>query len=248
MKRNGLSGCGEVLKVQPDCLICQDSGFIHPIIDGRVVYGQVVRCVCKTESDNRSRQQAMLRYCQLPELTKTLDNFDVSGAKILGEALKSAWQIVNGELIFLTLGSHSNRGKSHLAKGICLEWLKRGVPARYGFVPDLLAELKDGFDLEGEDSHMQRMGRLLDVPLLVLDDLGTEKFTDWGLEVIQRIINHRYEHQLPLVVTTNRAIDELAGTRTAEERMASQRIASRLRREEWSKVLFIEAPSFKRKE
>jgi DNA replication protein DnaC len=59
------------------------------------------------------------------------------------------------------------------------------------------------------------------VPLLVLDDLGSERVTDWVREQIFLIINSRYEEMLPTVVTTNDTLEEL-------EKHVGQRIISRL--------------------
>jgi DNA replication protein DnaC len=57
------------------------------------------------------------------------------------------------------------------------------------------------------------------VPLLVLDDLGAEKTTEWVQSVIYEIIDHRYNEYLPLIITTNLKAGELAeklGSRTAD--------------------------------
>ncbi len=46
-------------------------------------------------------------------------------------------------------------------------------------------------------------------PLLILDDLGTQSSTAWAQEKLYQIINHRYNHQLPMVVTSNVSLEEM---------------------------------------
>jgi DNA replication protein DnaC len=65
------------------------------------------------------------------------------------------------------------------------------------------------------------MERCCTAPILVLDDLGSEKLTDWGIERITLLINHRYNELRPTIVTSNLTIDEI-------KRSISQRIGSRL--------------------
>ena len=48
-------------------------------------------------------------------------------------------------------------------------------------------------------------------PLLIIDDLGAAKASEWVEEVTYRLINRRYNHMLPTLITTNLAIKDLAG-------------------------------------
>lgn len=235
-------------QVEPNCKICGDSHWVYPTIDGHIDYSQVIRCICVAEEDRKAKWSNMLRFCRLPdgENTKALSQLKNRGNRLMAETIKLAKDFANGksEYSWITIQAGVSRGKSHIAKGICYEWIQRGVPALYGFVPDLLDELKNGFDLEGEESYRSKMQLFLDVPLLVLDDLGTEHLTSWGLETIQRIINHRYENKHELFVTTNRPLEEIVGKNTEEQRYASMRIASRLKREKWCKIIHLDIPPY----
>jgi DNA replication protein DnaC len=70
-------------------------------------------------------------------------------------------------------------------------------------VPRLLAEIKRTFDRDASDSYMGFFRRLCSVDLLVLDDLGTEKQTEWVLEQLYSIVNERWQDRRSVVVTTN---------------------------------------------
>jgi DNA replication protein DnaC len=70
-------------------------------------------------------------------------------------------------------------------------------------VPLMLAEIKDTYDRDSSESYMQLFRRLCTVDLLVLDDLGAEKQTDWVLEQLYSLVNERWQNQRSIVVTTN---------------------------------------------
>ncbi len=223
---------------QHDCLICQDGHFVHPRReDGKPDYSQIVPCECSIERLRRQKLQAMLEMCELPPWTEhmTFENFKVGPD--LEEAYSAAFALAEGTAVtnWLTLFCDVNRGKTHLLVAACRRRISQGKPARYAFVPRLLDELRSGFRHEGNASYESRFDFFLNVPLLALDDLGTEHRTDWVQERLDTIVDYRLMHGLALMVNTNLAIDEL-----------NFRIANRLRRH--GKVIFVDAPEFEWKD
>ena len=219
------------------CPACQDFHFVYPLLEsGKPDFTRVVPCTCQGERIESDRRQRMMEYCHLPEdrQDRTFDSFDTYTPD-LKAALAAAREVADpeGHLKWLTIMAKVDRGKSHLAYAICNEWLKRGIPARYVFVPDLLDELRQGYDRQDDHSFANVMQFYKTVPLLVLDDLGTEKPSPWVLEKLTTIINNRAESALHLVVTTNSSLDNLPGD-------TLHRIGSRLRREQFGKVVSIE--------
>lgn len=248
--RRNLTSLGEVLKHLPvtntsgvfpgevvetyDCDTCLDAGWVHPRReDGSVDYSKVEPCECVKESLERRRVHWMLRNCELPSDTgkMTFEKFQVLPG--LEEAYDAALAVAEevDDSNWLTLMSDADRGKTHLLIAVCRRWLARGRPARYAYVPLLLDELRRGFREEGDHSYESRFDFFLNVPLLALDDLGTESGTDWVDEKLDTIIDYRLVHGLPLMVTTNRSLDELPF-----------RLSSRLRRR--GKIIYIDAPEF----
>ncbi|MGV9692346.1 ATP-binding protein [Streptomyces sp. NPDC003444] len=110
-------------------------------------------------------------------------------------------------------------GKTHQAYGAIRSLLAAGVRLRWEAVTaaDLYARLRPrpGFDSERDLQSLMRC------PLLFLDDLGAAKSSEWTEELTYRLINHRYEHLRPTLVTSNLTTDAL---RTA----LGDRVASRL--------------------
>lgn len=179
------------------------------------------------------KRQHLLGLCELPQGTEhmTLESFTATAGR-LREAKEAAMQLgVEGKLKWLVLVGGVDRGKTHLAIAVCRERLKRGTPARYAYVPLLLDELRRGFSGDGNDSYEKRFEFFCDVPLLVLDDLGVEKSSEWVQEKLDTIVDYRYIRGLPLVVTTNKPMNELPF-----------RIASRLQRYNPGRIVVIDAP------
>lgn len=221
------------------CPICLGAGVVHPRReDGKPDYGRVVPCKCSRERVLRERYEHMLKFCQLPAATAnwTFEAFDASGP--LQEAYDLALQLAEerGEVRWLALVGPVDVGKSHLAVAICRRWLARGKPARYVMVPLMLEELRASYNREGDYDRL--MGFLLNVPLLVLDDLGTQKPTDWAVEKLTLVVDYRYVNGLHLVVTTNRSLDDLPGD-------PEHRIGSRLLRAPFARVVDIDAPEYR---
>jgi DNA replication protein DnaC len=180
----------------------------------------------------------MMTRCQLPNATAdwTFENFDSSGP--LGEAYDLALELAEerGEVKWLTLVGPVDVGKSHLAVAICRRWIDRGQAARYVLVPLMLEELRASYNREGEYDRL--MDFLLKVPLLVLDDLGTQKPTEWAIEKLMQIVDYRYVNGLHMVVTTNRSPNEFPGD-------IYHRIGSRILRARFSRVVHIDAQEYR---
>jgi DNA replication protein DnaC len=108
-------------------------------------------------------------------------------------------------------------GKTSLAMLVARAAHEAGRSVAIYSVPELLAEIKETFDRESGDSYMQLFRRLSGVDLLQLDDLGTERSTEWVLEQLYSIVNERWQDRRSIVVTTNldeSALREQLGART----------------------------------
>lgn len=162
----------------------------------------------KLESDDRFNSR--VRWSNIPFITyKThrLFNFlDREGAK---EAYQAALDFISGKLghHFLTFAGETGRGKTHLALGIGWHWLENSSDlVKYWQVSSLLDELRRGYSAQTEEQFLnfdKLMTMVKEVGLLILDDLGIEKRTEWVDEKLDIIIDHRYLHELSTVVTTN---------------------------------------------
>jgi len=74
-----------------------------------------------------------------------------------------------------------------------------------------MAKLRATFDkklTDARNTEHAMMDRFATIPVLALDDLGKEPFTDWSVHILFALINRRYERDLPLIITAN--LDERA--------------------------------------
>ena len=82
-------------------------------------------------------------------------------------------------------------------------WNYRDNPPKIKFtsVVDMLSTIRAAYD--GEDDVQDVIWRFCNTDLLILDDMGTEKLTEWGSERLFEIVDHRYNENLPMIITTN---------------------------------------------
>ncbi len=113
---------------------------------------------------------------------------------------------------WLLIGGSYGVGKTHLAAAIANA--ARGVlrlPEQIMFitVPDLIDYLKNTFGPDANVSFEQRFQQIKNVPLLVLDDLGTEASSAWAKEKLFQLIDYRYITRKSTVFTTSKTFESL---------------------------------------
>ncbi|MFC9331424.1 ATP-binding protein [Kitasatospora sp. NPDC057015] len=120
----------------------------------------------------------------------------------------------------LLLLGETGTGKTHQAYGAIRTLLGAGVRLRWRAVSSVsfhaMMRPRPGVDTERE------MRALETTPLLLLDDLGAAKASEFTEEITYRLVDYRYQHRLPTLITSNITPGELAG-------FLGDRSASRLR-------------------
>lgn len=130
---------------------------------------------------------------------------------------------------FLVLTGAIGTGKTHQAYG-ALRRIAEAGPRRFEMIattaPDLYGRLRPGGSDRSAEAELKRLCR---VPLLLLDDLGTEKLSEWTEEATYRLINERYNECLPLIITTNFPVRAPSGDPSPDlVTRLGDRLASRL--------------------
>lgn len=216
----------ELCEKCPSIENCPISGYLPKCkFTGDFLYESVSPCNKKIQQQKEQRIQKLLQSSRLPEYLrkKNFDNFEVAeGNK---EAFKEARRAsADSEGKGLVLMGGTGTGKTHLAAAILNIRLNEGKEAIFFFFLELLADIKRTFGNERETSELIEMVK--DAELLLLDDLGAEKATEWVTEQLFVIINARLLRWKQTVITTNflsnkDLIDRLGG-------LSGQRIVSRL--------------------
>lgn len=101
-------------------------------------------------------------------------------------------------------------GKTHLQTAIAMHLLKQGVQVLMVNDTDIVAELRQGQFAEDQEYYERIIHRLETVELLIWDDLGKAKTTEWVINQYYRVINYRYRKRLPICFSTNEDMDSLA--------------------------------------
>jgi DNA replication protein DnaC len=101
-------------------------------------------------------------------------------------------------------------GKTTLAMLVSKAALDAGHSVAIYSLPRLLAEIRTTYDDDSDRTYTVLLDRLAEVDLLHIDDVGTEKTSDWVLEQLYSIINARYEEERAVIITTNLERDDLA--------------------------------------
>jgi DNA replication protein DnaC len=137
-----------------------------------------------------------------PFRDKTFESFnpDIPGVR---RAYLRAVEYAKRPQGWLVLFGNYGTGKTHLAAAIANQLLRRHFKVLFAIVPDLLDHLRSTFGPSSEVEYDERFETIRDVPVLVLDDLGTENTTAWAREKLFQIINHRYNYALATVITSN---------------------------------------------
>lgn len=152
----------------------------------------------------------------------TLDSFPDTPATAAAVRRLRQWSPQAGRGLYMhgPFGS----GKTGLAVATLRDQVRRcAVEAYFTSVPALLDDIRRSY---GDDARTRKrpggwtaaepiepadmFEHAMDVELLVLDDIGTERPTDWALERLFLLANHRHDHLKPTLYTSNLALDQLA--------------------------------------
>jgi DNA replication protein DnaC len=109
----------------------------------------------------------------------------------------------------MLLFGRNGRGKTHLAVSILRRVTSPATTIRFCNVPEFLAEMKASFNAGPEANANVLLQRCKDADVLVLDDLGQERATEWVVDTLGALIFHRHREQKPIIVTTNLSVREL---------------------------------------
>lgn len=208
---------------------CEHCGEIVPPLEIEVL-GNIrwVQPICKCEADiqkaelevykNAQREREVRELFAISELgdrfeESNFDNFDsrpgAEKAEKIARYYADNFEVFGLESILLW-GVPGN-GKSHLAAAVHNHLRKKGKVVVFVSMPDLLKKIKNTFNKGNNESEEQILKALNICDLLIIDDIGAEKTSDWVQEIVFLIIDNRYRRNKPIMATSNLEPKELAG-------------------------------------
>ncbi|HUG54176.1 MAG TPA: ATP-binding protein [Vicinamibacteria bacterium] len=180
-----------------------------------------------------ARIPAAYRHC-------TLGNF-APRTPALGAALDRALAYCHrfaeegrGRGLGLLFWGGEGAGKTHLAVAVLAELTaNHGLRGRFWEFPALLSEIARSYDRSGPRAETTALESALRTDLLVLDDLGSRRMTDWAADTLFAVVNARYLERRPTLITTTfeDAPPEVAARADARRRreFLVERVGRRLR-------------------
>ena len=186
-----------------------------PPLEGRLLPHP---CRCEQERlDREAAEQEARRHCQavadlkrrgftdpaMREWTFANDNDKCPQMKHARFYVEH-WDTMQEENIGYLLWGGVGTGKSYFAGCIANALMEQEVAVRMTNFALILNDLTASF--EGRNDYIARLCR---APLLILDDFGMERGTEYGLEQVYNVIDSRYRSRRPLIVTTNLSLQDL---------------------------------------
>lgn len=103
----------------------------------------------------------------------------------------------------LLLLGEPGTGKTHLAAAALRALIARGFEGTFFDYQNLLDRIRSGYDKTSESIDREAYRSALDTDILLLDDLGAHRVTDWVEDTVTSLITHRCNNRKALIATTN---------------------------------------------
>ena len=213
-------------------------GKCHTPVQCRITFEgkeRLMPCICKCQKEERERQEQRMkeeeqllyvrrlkatgiqeRHLQDWTFASATDTPSIQMAKRYTEN----WKKVKAENLGLLLWGDVGTGKSFLAACIANALLEKGVPVLMTNFSKILNQMGAMYS----DERYRYIASFNRFSLLIIDDLGIERNTEYALEQVYAVIDERYKTGLPLIITTNLTISQLRNP----EDVAHARIYSRV--------------------
>lgn len=206
------------------------------------------RCRCRTEDTLTKLMEAARiprRYeeCSLANYQPSNNNGSQLQAFNHAYRLVREYPSVDRGLLFMgTCGV----GKTHLSVAILRELIeKKGASCLFYEFGVLLKEIQNSYNAISQTSELKVLAPVIEAEVLVLDELGATKPTDWVRDTMMHVINTRYNDRKLTIFTTNYP----DARRTEHDEILEERIGVRLRSRlfEMSKTVQIEGEDYRRR-
>lgn len=198
-----------------ECSKCSGTGWIVTEKDG---ISGAVRCDCRLAGRPRRVEEA----AGIPPLYQnaSFESFVLPTDNPVAErGLEQVWREVRayarefpcGDKLGLLLIGAPGTGKTHLAVAALRYLIARGFEGLFFDYQNLLDRIRASFDPASGASDREAYRSALEAEILLLDDLGAHRVSDWVEDTVTSILTYRCNNKKPLIATTNLADPEAGG-------------------------------------
>jgi DNA replication protein DnaC len=211
-----------------NCPHCRGTGWVSKDRDG---ISAAERCACVDQAQEQEKEER----AQIPRNYRNA-SFDIKAPD--NEVLKKAIVAVKGYALNYTpresrpgllLAGPTGTAKTHLAIAAMRMLMNRGFEGVFFDYQNLLQRIYAGYSESLRTSNREAYQTALETDVLVLDDLGSQNTNEWVEDTVTSIITYRYNHQKPLIATTNLPDPDYGGVDHAGRLTLHDRIGARAR-------------------
>jgi len=185
---------------------------------------RVTRCDCFLEAQAKllfKRCNVPARYTQCDFAKyKTDGSTSLAAAKIAVESWAARYPLDRTGL--LLIGS-SGTGKTHLAIAAMRELTNKSIHCLFCDYRDLLKQIQNSYNPSVQVEELDLLRPVFEAEVLLLDDLGAVKPSEWIWDTVSLILNTRYNQNRTTLITSNFLDGPAAGTEEAKQLRAAQR-------------------------
>jgi DNA replication protein DnaC len=235
------------------CPLCQGSGW-------KPAGTRVARCDCVagTRAEKlleRARIPRRYEHCEFAEFDTRFPGAHPSLAAAHLLARRFVEEYPSHDATGLLLVGGIGVGKTHLAVGVLKDLIRKGIPGLFCDYRELLKQIQNSYNPSVQTTEMEVLRPVFEAELLVLDELGAVKPSEWVWDTVSLILNTRYNDKRATLITTNfpdrpaAAVEAPATQRAGREDTLGDRIGERMRSRlhEMCRKVEIEGPDFRQK-
>lgn len=194
-----------VAQSETECPICRGTGWKTIQVPGKA--NRVTRCDCRVDA----RTGRLLKATRIPARYEhcSLENFETGAnfhesltvAKLNAVVFVEKFPLERTGLLFT---GPIGVGKTHLAVGILQELIRnKGVQCLFVDYRELLKEIQNSYNPSVQTTELEILRPVFDADVLLLDELGATRPTEWVWDTVSHILNYRYNEKKTTLITTN---------------------------------------------
>ena len=119
-----------------------------------------------------------------------------------------ASEALKGDSTDIAVSGAVGRGKTSFSTALFREWIRKGITNK-GFnglwitAPEILAHIRSTYQRDSKETEREVINYYSKLPLLLIDDLGAEKQSDWSISAFYQILSDRVNWCKHTIITTN---------------------------------------------